>query len=131
MGGANDATVSSNATEGDRRSAEVSKKRIERCLIKSRVHGLQDEVVLVIRRDLLHKLSSDRFLPNAVLQYLFGIRTPLPKIVVYINDRNFGPPGPAFELHQAVRHRHGLVQELATIGEFEIVQQIDEEYNLR
>jgi hypothetical protein len=78
----------------------------------------------------LHKILSHGFLSDAILQYLGGVRTPLAKVIVYVNDRHFGPPSPPFQLRQATRHRYRLPQKLMAIGKLEVVKKIDEEHSL-
>ena len=52
-----DAAVGRQAGKNDRGSAELPQQQVERRLIKGRVHGLQDEVVLVV--------GPEPFLPAA------------------------------------------------------------------
>ena len=70
--------------------AQMLQENVKWCLIKSRVLGLEDKVIVRFRRELLYEWAASNAWSQAVLKQLGKIGLPPPEIVVHVNSRNAG-----------------------------------------
>lgn len=95
-----DAAIGRKSAKDQGFCAEVAQQDFEWRLVKGRVHRLQHEVVFVSRSHLLDEGPARTVRGEAVGNQRFGIRTPLPEIVVNIDGGDADRPAALFELRQ-------------------------------
>ena len=89
--------------------------------------GLQHEVIDGIGEEQLHQRPASHTIVQAVLDLAGEVRPPSSEVVIDVDHRDGRRLRPAFQGHEAFGHRQGVPQQLLTLGEFQVVDHIDQE----
>jgi hypothetical protein len=121
------AIVSGNPGQNQCPDLQVLQQDVESRGKECRMFGLQHKIIIWLRMQQGgNRLAADMAV-ETVLQLFVEIRLPAAEIVVDINGRTAGMPGALLQLRQTAGHRQSVLQQLRPLGEFEVIDDIDQQ----
>jgi len=124
---AHNAAIGSEAGQDKRRCSQVMQQYLQRRLEKSRMHRLEYEVIVVVRLKREDEWSARTTRYQAAVHQALRIRTPLAEIIVNVDGGNTCMPAPTLEFGQTISHWQCVFQDLITVGELEMIDDVNED----
>lgn len=125
---AQDAAVCGQTSQHKGGDIEVPQQHVERCLIETRMHRLENTVIFRVRLDRPDKVPGRAFRPQTIRKKLSGIRLPLAEIVVHINHGHTSSSRSLFQSREGCDHRHRIPEEAVTIRKFKMIDHVHQQY---